>query len=55
MFRLFGDKHQVQATRLFGEKAALLCYKVLDPDSIIELSYIISMLDDLNESELKKN
>ena len=54
MFRLFGDKHQVQATRLFGEKAALLCYKVLDPDSIIELSYIISMLDDLNESELKK-
>ena len=54
MFRLFGDKHQVMTTRLFDEKEALLCYAVLDRDAATELLYIITMLEVLNLSDLKK-
>lgn len=54
MFRLFGEDHQVLTTRSFGEKKALLCYKVLDTDANLELLYILSMLWDLNASDLKK-
>lgn len=41
-------------TRLFDEKEALLCYAVLDRDAATELLYIITMLEVLNLSDLKK-